>query len=37
MKRYCEDNIGKIEKIGGNNPYERCVHTKKDCLVYNSR
>ena len=24
-------------KLGGTNPCERCVHTKQDCLVHNSR
>ena len=34
MKIFYGDDI---VKIGGNNPYERYVYAKKDCLVHNSR
>ena len=33
-KKYCRDAI---VKIGSVNPCKRCIHTRQDCLVYNSR
>ena len=34
LEKYCKDTRVKIE---GDNPYERCVHIRQDCLVHNSR
>jgi len=33
-ERYCRDTGVKME---GANSWERCVHTRQNCLVYNSR
>ena len=32
--KYCG---GAAVKMGGSNPYERCVCARQDCLVYHSR
>ena len=34
IKRYCGDNI---IKIGGKNHYKRCIYTRQEYLIYNSR